>query len=313
VRIGIFTGPQNVSWPELRDVWLHADAHGYDSAWLWDHLVALHGDLDDPHFEAWTLLASLATVTSNVRIGHLVTANTFRHPAVLAKMAATVDHTSGGRLVVGIGTGYYAEEHTRYGIELPSKAERAERLAEAAQILRGMWAPGRFTFAGRHYRLTDAPAEPKPLQPGGPPILMGGAGERLMRNTALYADQWNLPDGAKGITPEHFRAKLDALQRVCGEVGRDPAEIESSTSMTVIVDEDARRARRRFEAFREYRGWDEETTARHTVWGTPGRVVEELGRWEAAGVQHFLVHLVPGVNYEDLELFSESVLPHIRS
>lgn len=312
MRIGIFTGPQGIAWSELRDAWLHADAARYDSAWLWDHLVALHGDLDDAHFEGWTLLASLATITEHVTIGHLVTANTFRHPALLAKMAATVDHTSNGRLVVGIGTGYYAEEHDRYGIPLPSKADRAEMLAESVQILRGLWTEPRFSFAGRFYTITDAPAEPKPLQKPWPPILFGGAGVRLMRNTARYADRWDLPDGAAGVTPEHFRAKLELLHGYCEEIGRDPAEIATSTSLAPIVDRDPARVRERFERLKAFRGWDEETTQRHTLAGSPDEVLEQLGAWEAAGVDELLLTLVPGVNYGDLETFTTDVLPHVR-
>jgi alkanesulfonate monooxygenase SsuD/methylene tetrahydromethanopterin reductase-like flavin-dependent oxidoreductase (luciferase family) len=312
LKIGIFTGPQNVGWTELRDVWLHADHARYDSAWTWDHLLALHGDVDDSHFEGWTLLASLATLTEHVRIGHLVTANTLRSPALLAKMAATVDHTSGGRVVVGIGTGYYVEEHARYGFRLPPKAERAEMLTEALQVLQGLWREPRFSFQGLHYRIDDAPAEPKPVQPGGIPILIGGAGGRMLRTAARYADAWNLPDGQYGIDHQRLRAKVEALERCCEEIGRDPGEIEKTMSLTLFVDEDERALRERYDRFKAYRGWDEDTTRRHCVLGTPAQVVEELRRWEALGLDHFMLHLVPGSNYGDLEIFTETVLPHVR-
>jgi alkanesulfonate monooxygenase SsuD/methylene tetrahydromethanopterin reductase-like flavin-dependent oxidoreductase (luciferase family) len=311
MKIGIFTGPQLATWPQLRAVWLHADENGYDSAWLWDHLVALIGPLDDPIYEGWTLLASLASITENLEIGHLVTANTLRHPTVLAKMAATIDHTSGGRLVVGMGTGYYAEEHTRYGIDLPPKKERAEMLAESVQILKGMFAAGRFSFAGQYYTVTDAMAEPRPLQDPGPPILLGGAGERLLRNTARYADRWDLPDGSAGVTREHFASKREKLERYCEEIGRDPAEIEKSTSMSVIVDNDDKAAQKRLANLRAYRGWDDEQTRRHTIVGAPDFVAEEIAKWETVGVDHFLLTLWPDT-YGDLELFTAEVLPELR-
>ena len=311
MKIGIFTGPQKVSWQELRDLWLHADAAGYDSAFTWDHIVALHGDLDDDHFEGWTLLAALAAITKNVRIGHLVTANTLRHPALLAKMAATVDHVSNGRLLVGIGTGYYAEEHDRYGIALPDKVTRAAMLRESIQVLKGLWAPGRLSFAGEHYSITDAPASPKPVR-GHIPLLLGGAGERMLRLTAKEADVWNLPDGQYGIDIERAQTKVQTLERYCEEIGRDPGEIEKSISLTVFVDPDPAALKRRYDAFHAYRGWDEDVTRRHVVMGSPDQVVEELKAFEAVGMDLFQFHLVPGSNYEDLHIFSDLCLKHIQ-
>ena len=311
MKVGIFTGPQKIGWHELRDAWLHADRHRYDSAWTWDHLIALHGDLDDPHYEGWTLVAALAALTSHVQIGHLVTANTLRHPALLGKMAATVDHVSSGRLAVGIGTGYYAEEHDRFGIPLPDKVTRAAMLRESIQVLKGMWAPGRANFQGEHYRITDAPAEPKPVN-GSIPLLLGGAGERMLRLTAREADIWNLPDGQYGIDVERLRTKVETLERYCDEIGRDPAGIEKTMSLAVFVDPDAAALKRRYDAFQAYRGWDDATTRRHVVLGSPDEVVEELKAFEAAGLQHFMLGLVPGVNYEDLAIFSELCLPHLR-
>ncbi len=311
MKVGIFTGPQKISWAELKAAWQHADANGYDSAFTWDHIIALHGDLDDDHYEGWTLLAALATITENVRIGHLVTANTLRHPALLAKMAATVDHVSNGRLMVGIGTGYYTEEHDRYGIPLPDKVTRAAMLQESIQVLKGLWAPDRLTFAGEHYRITDAPASPKPVN-GRIPLLLGGAGERMLRLTAKEADIWNLPDGQYGIDVERARTKIETLSRYCEEIGRDPAEIEKSMSLTLFVDTDAAALKRRYDAFHVYRGWDEATTRRHVVMGSPDQVIEELKSFEAVGMNLFQFHLVPGSNFEDLEIFTDTCLKHVQ-
>ena len=312
MKVGVFTGPQKVTWPELRAAWLHADANGYDSAWTWDHLIALHGDLDDPHYEGWTLLAALAALTSHVQIGHLVTANTLRHPALLAKMAATVDHVSNGRVVVGIGTGYYAEEHDRFGIPLPDKVTRAAMLRESIQVLKGLWAPGRLTFAGEHYRITDAPASPKPVN-GTIPLLLGGAGERMLRLTAQEAAIWNLPDGQYGIDLERLRTKVEALERYCDEIGRDPAEIEKTMALALFVDSDAAALQRRYAAFQAMVPWDEATTRRHVVIGTPDQVVEQLQGFADVGLDHFMLSLVPGVNYEDLQIFTETCLKRAQA
>jgi alkanesulfonate monooxygenase SsuD/methylene tetrahydromethanopterin reductase-like flavin-dependent oxidoreductase (luciferase family) len=185
-------------------------------------------------------------------------------------------------------------------------------LLESLEILRGLWREPRFTFHGRHYRIEDAPAEPKPVQAGGIPILIGGAGERMLRTAARHADVWNLPDGQYGIDHARLRTKIEALERYCDEVGRDPAEIEKTMSLTIFVDEDERALEQRYERFKAYRGWDEETTRRHCVLGTPPQVIEELRGWEAIGLDHFMLHLVPGSNYGDLEIFTETVLPHVR-
>ena len=312
MKVGIFTGPQLISWSEIKQAWLHADAAGYDSAWTWDHLVALHGDLDDSHYEGWTLLAALGALTDHVQIGHLVTANTLRHPALLANMAVTVDHITGGRVVVGIGTGYYAEEHERYGIPLPDKVTRAAMLQESVQVLKGLWAPGRLTFKGDYYTITDAPASPKPVN-GTIPLLLGGAGERMLKLVAKEADLWNLPDGQYGIDLERLKTKVEQIERNCDAIGRDPGEIEKSMSLTLFVDTDAAALKRRYDAFHVYRGWDEATTRRHVVLGSPDEVVEELAAYGEAGLDHFQVHLVPGSNYEDLQIFTDTCLKQVQA
>lgn len=311
MKLGIFTGPHHVDWPTLRDLWVYADGAGYDSAWLWDHLMPLRGELDGLALEPWTLLASLAAITKNVQIGHLVTANTLRHPALLAKMATTVDHVSNGRVVVGIGTGYFVPEHELYGIPLPSKEVRAEMLDESCAILKSLWGPGRTTFDGAHYTLTDAPASPKPVN-GDIPLLLGGAGERLLRNAARHADMWNMPDGKSGVWHERFSEKLDTLKRNCEAIGRDPDTIEPTMMFHVICDPDAAVVKRRFESMRETRGWDDELTRRHCIAGTPDQVVEQLAAWEKLGLKHLMVALTNGLNYDSVPVLAETVLPHIR-
>ena len=312
MKFGIGTGPQNVSTDQILDVWQEADALGYDSAWLFDHLLPLSSNDEDPIYEAWTLLAALARQTERVEIGTLVSSNTFRHPALLAKMAATVDALSGGRVIVGIGAGYLESEHDAYGIPLGSVRERAARLAEACEVLRGLWTERRFSFDGAHYAIADAPCEPKPLRPH-LPIMIGGGGEKLtLRTTALHADQWNMPPGATGISPDDFAAKYAVLVERCAEVGRDPAEIETNLGLLVLVNEEAATAIDRRRALADALGMDDETARKQVIAGDPAGVIAELRRFEAVGVEHSVLALISGVNYGDVELFAREVIPAFR-
>lgn len=312
MKFGIFAGPQNVSWSEMREVWELADRSGFDSGFVWDHLIPLVGPVDNDQLEGWTVLSALAMVTTNLEVGHLVLANTFRHPALLSKMATTLDHATGGRLVLGIGTGYYPKEHESYGLDLPSKKERSEMLSESLEILRGMWAPGQFTFEGAYYSVKGATAEPAPVQSPHPPILLGGAGERLLRNVARYANRWDLPDGAAGVTPDHFRMKLEKVRAFCDEIGRDASEIETSTSLIPIIGDEAEVGRRMAELQARI-GWDDEQMQRHTLAGTPEQVMEQIHDWREAGVDHLLLSLWPGINYGEPEIFAETVMEQFHA
>jgi F420-dependent oxidoreductase-like protein len=227
VRYGLKLS-QKAPVDEYRAVWRIADEAGFDSVWNMDHFATLGGDPAGDIFEAWTLLAAMAEATSRVRIGCMVTGNTYRHPAVLAKMAVTVDHLSGGRLEFGIGAAWAENEHAMLGLEFGTVADRMDRLEEACQIIRGLWTEPRTTFEGRHYRLTDAIAEPKPVQRPYPPIWIGGRGrQRTLRLTAEYADVWNLPGG-----PASEVAELSpVLDEHCAAVGRDPDEIQRTVQI----------------------------------------------------------------------------------
>src|SRR6478735_8219229 len=218
----------------LTTIWRIADDSGFDHCWNMDHFASLGGDDTLDIFEAWTLLAGMAARTTRTRIGCSVTGNTYRHPAVLAKAAVTVDHLSGGRLEFGIGAGWAENEHTMLGLEFGGRGDRADRLEESLQIIRGLWTQPRTTFAGKHYHLQDAVAEPKPVQRPYPPIWIGGSGpRRTLRLAAQYADVWN----AAGGTPEEVAASSQILDRHCVDVGRDPGEIRRSVQIGVGADE----------------------------------------------------------------------------
>jgi alkanesulfonate monooxygenase SsuD/methylene tetrahydromethanopterin reductase-like flavin-dependent oxidoreductase (luciferase family) len=254
VRFGIKTAPMHVSYEDIRRVWLEADAvPEIEDAWLWDHLLPVAGPRDGEIHEGWTLLAALAAQTRRLRLGLLVTSNRIRPPAVLGKMASTVDLISGGRLVLGLGVGGTHQppgisgiggenpavaEYEAYGLTLVPPAEGIARLAETAEILKLMWNRDVFDFDGHHYRLRGTRNEPKPVQRPGPPLLIGGWGTRLLRLVAEHADIWNVP-GPPHHDVEFVAGRSRVLDAHCADLGRDPAEITRSVQVLVSYDDAA--------------------------------------------------------------------------
>lgn len=233
ISFGVKTSQQHVTYDEVLRIWEEADASPvFEHAWLWDHFVPLRGEVTGSTLEAWTLLAALAARTSRLRLGVIVTSNRIRPPAVLAKMAATVDQVSGGRLIFGIGAGGSAgsdpiglalvqREFEAYGIDIVSTGEAIGALGEALTIIRRLWTETEpFDFDGRYYRLRGAIGEPKPVQRPGPPILIGAAGPRGLRIAAEHADLWVWPGDVAG-----FRATSQRLDEACAAIGRDRGEI----------------------------------------------------------------------------------------
>jgi len=224
---------QNATIDTLTTIWGIADDSGFDHCWNMDHFASLGGDDTLDIFEAWTLLAGMAARTTRTRVGCSVTGNTYRHPAVLAKAAVTVDHLSGGRLEFGIGAGWAENEHTMLGLPFGTARDRADWLEEALPIIRSLWTEPRTTFPGKQYLLTEAVAEPKPVQTPHPPIWIGGVGRRrTLRMAAEHAAVWNAPGGSPAEVAE-LSAVLDGH---CADVGRDPAEIRRSVQIRVPAD-----------------------------------------------------------------------------
>jgi F420-dependent oxidoreductase-like protein len=219
LHFGIVTGQHRRPLAQIEEHWRFAEETGWDSAWAFDHFFSLGRTEMEQTLEGWTLLAALAAKTSRVQLGLMVTGNTHRNPAILAKQAVTVDHISNGRLILGIGAGWNEREHQAYGIDFPSPRERVDRLGEALEMLRLFETQERTTFKGQYYTLDNAPFEPKPVN-GHIPILIGTAGQRMLRHVAKYADFW---DG--GEDPNAFAANAERLRALCAEIGRDPAEI----------------------------------------------------------------------------------------
>lgn len=232
-RFGVFLSQANRTWDELLGSFQMAEELGFDHAWLVDHLLDTDGPPSHPCHEAWTLLAAIAARTERIRIGVLVTSNTFRHPALLAKEAVTVDHISRGRLVLGLGAGWHEGEHRQFGIPLQPPAERVDRLEEAILVLDALlYVDGPTHFAGRYYRLDGAQLEPKPVQ-ARIPLLIAAHRPRMLRIAARYADQWDTFPEIAGTATEGVAAPVEArvarFDAACREVGRDPADVRRST------------------------------------------------------------------------------------
>lgn len=234
LRVGL-KFPQRGTVEELREVWDLAESAGFDHCWTFDHFVALGPDPAGDVFDGWTLLAAMAERTKRVRIGILVSGVTHRHPAVLAKIATTIDHLSNGRLEFGLGAAWNEPEHASLGIPFPSTAERMRRLGEACRIVKLLWTEPRATFTGRYYALADAVAEPKPVQKPHPPLWIGGEGEkRLLRIAARHADVWN--HTSSDVEKSARLARV--LDEHCAAVGRDPAAIVRSVQVFPGADAD---------------------------------------------------------------------------
>jgi F420-dependent oxidoreductase-like protein len=273
MRFSIWPSPSQ-PWADLLAVARHADATGWDGVYVSDHFMGNGGDFgaeDAPTFEATALVGALAGATERVRLGTLVLGATYRHPAVLASWAATVDHASGGRLLLGIGTGWQENEHQQYGIRLGSPGERLERFDEHAQVLLGLLRAPRTTVRGRHYEVVDAICEPKPLQ-SPLPILVGGKGDRMLRLVARYADEWNM----WGLAPT-IAERRAVLDRHCERLGRDPAEVRTSAQALVLLTDDAAVARRLAEA------------PRAAVAGPVSALVDAVGAWSEIGLDELIV------------------------
>ncbi len=251
LKIGIKTTPMHVSYDDILRVWQQADEmEEIADAWLWDHMMPLVGDRGGPALEGWTTLAALAARTTRLGLGLLVTSNRFRSPAVLGKMASTVDVISGGRLIMGLGVGGTVQpagaggvpgenpglmEYAAYGIPLISPREGIARLVETVTILRKMWTEDVFDYEGPFTTLVGNRNAPKPVRPAGPPLLIGAWGDRTLRVVAEHADIWNIP-GPPHNSVESLAERSRVLDQHCAAAGRDPAEVERSVQLIVAED-----------------------------------------------------------------------------
>src|SRR5436190_421641 len=231
MRFGVFTSLTGQSWTGVLDLWRHLETAGWDIACVTDHFMPNTRERDGAVLESWSTLTALAALVPRMRVGTIVLGNTYRHPAIVAKMAAQVDIISGGRLLLGLGAGWQQNEHEAYGIPFYTMLERLERLDEACEVVRSLWTNERSNFNGRFYQLSDAPLDPKPVQKPHPELMIGGAGERItLRVVAKHADHWNVWGG-----PNVLARKSAILDQHCAEVGRDSKTITRSVNMALWI------------------------------------------------------------------------------
>jgi F420-dependent oxidoreductase-like protein len=282
VRFGIQPRPEHTTYRDILRIWRSGEALGFDSAFVFDHFMPIDSR-PGPCLEGWTLLAALAAQTSRLRVGVLVTGNTYRYPALVAKMAATVDQVSNGRLILGMGAGWFEAEHVAYGIPFYTASERAKRLVESVKIIKALFTQDRTTFTGKYYELKDAPFEPTGVQKPHPPILIGGMGPKVIQPLiARHADIWNfsLPEG----DPARAREIGESFDAICRRVGRDPAAVERC--VTLRPSQIAGRP--------------------------PAEVRRDLQTLQAAGVRYFILGLPAPYDEAMLRGFAKDVMPAFR-
>jgi F420-dependent oxidoreductase-like protein len=307
----IFTEPQQgAGYHDLLRVACTAEDAGYDAFFRSDHYLKIGDVSGEPGpTDAWLTLAGLALQTSKIRLGTLVSPATFRLPGPLAISVAQADQMSGGRVELGMGSGWYAEEHSAYGIPFPPPAERFDRYTEQVEIVTGLWRtpPGqRYSFAGRYYQLTDSPALPKPVQRPHPPLLIGGMGaRRTPLLAARFADEFNVPFNSI----ERAATQFDRVTAACAAIGRDPAQIRRSAALVVAVARDAGELARRAAAI----GREVEELRANGIAGSPAEAVDRLGTWrERTGVDRVYLQLLDLTDLDQIELIATDVMPQLR-
>lgn len=280
IRYGIHTGQQNTDFATLQALWLKAESLGYEWASVFDHFQPIFSDPNGPCYEGLTTLSALAASTKTIRCGIIVTGVTYRNPVLLAKAATTIDHVSNGRMELGLGAAWFEGEHQAYGFGFPPVKTRMDMLEEACEIVRSLTTQERTTFHGEHFRVEDAPFEPKPLQKRLPLWIGGGGERRTLRAVARYADGWNFFT----TTPEEYKTKFDLLEQHCREADRNPAEIRKALIVRALLNGEP--------------APDEQTFA-----GTAQQLAEKLKPFRDLGAQDFLLLSRPPVDPQTLEEF----------
>lgn len=314
-RLDLVDVPADRHWPVISDLAARADAGRWESVWVYDHMHTSPLTSSEATHEAWSLMSALGAVTSRLRLGQMCTCLGYRNPALLAKIAATVDHISDGRVEMGIGAGWYEHEWRAYGYGFPSAGERLEMLDEGVRIMREAWARGVVSLEGEHYRVDGAIVQPQPLQPGGIPVWIAGGGERkTLRIAARYADYTNF-DG----TPDGFAHKAEVLRGHCADLGRDPSEITMTANYNVAIGETEKEVADRLASLRDrmarHVGADEADRQLGAYRGLPGvgtpeQIVEKLIALRDLGMDYGIFYFPEiATDTSGLELFEREVVP----
>jgi len=310
-------GQEGLDWDRWRRIVTTTEDLGFESLWRSDHFQSLSGPTDRNALETFISFVMAAELTERIRFGPLVASMTFRHPALLGRMAAQLDVLSGGRFICGMGAGWNVPEHETFGLPFPSTGERMDRLDESIRVVRALWGEGPANFEGKHYQLKDVDCHPKPLQDP-MPILVGGGGEkRTLRIVAEHAQEWNFVGGDLDM----YAHKREVLERHCADVGRDPSEIAHSQMSAIIVGRDDAELKAHLAeiavAIPRLGERDPDETLenmRGFGWlvGSPAEIVDEIGRREEAGISRIMMQHHAQTRFEALELIASDVLPQVQ-
>ncbi len=310
VRFGFQSGQQNVTWERTREVWHKIDAWGYDSLWAFDHFYPIFTpDPAGPCMESWTLLSALSQHTRRARIGAMVNSNTYRNPCVTAKMAATLDHASGGRLNLGLGAGWYELEHQSFGIDFKTIGGRLRALDEACQIIRGMFTQDKTTLRGKHYEVVDAVCNPKPIQKH-LPLMIGGRGERgLLKIVARHADMWN----TMHTSAEEMKRLIGVIERHGDTVGRNTDDIEKTIMLPLCYRAPKEREQMIAGAVAAMARTSPEEARERIMIGSRQECLDRIEQYVRAGITHFIFSVHWPILVEDeFQAFAEEVIPAVR-
>lgn len=320
VRFGIEMPTIGVDYKTVRAISQEVERLGFSSAWLADHVMPPPWiPPNTPRLECWTTISALAPETKTLRLGTSVLSNTFRHPSILAKMAATLDSISNGRLEFGIGAGWNEAEHAAYGIPFPEPLIRIRRMEEAIKLIKMMWTEEKTTFKGRYYSLTEATLYPKPVQKPHPPIMVGGRGEKVMlKIVAEHADISNFDVRPSPPTPEEYRGKVEVLMHHCSALGRDSGQIEKSLLTDVVIAENQQEVREKTRRFRQKASamagreisFDDYCACR--IVGTPEECISKISEYVEVGATYFICQFPDLADLKPLEVFSEKVMSAFR-
>jgi alkanesulfonate monooxygenase SsuD/methylene tetrahydromethanopterin reductase-like flavin-dependent oxidoreductase (luciferase family) len=304
VKLGATLWPQNTTWDAMREAAVHLDNIGFETVWTWDHFYALQGKEERPNFEATTILAALSPLTKRVKLGALVEGVTYRHPAVIANIAATHDQVSNGRAICGIGAAWNQTEHRAYGIHLGTPGERSRRFAESAKIVRALLDGERVTYKGKYYELKNAVLNTRPVQKRLPIMIGGGGEQRTLRTTARYADLWHTFG-----PPEQMQRKIGILHQHCADVGRDPAQVEVWGGQWICIRDDPEDARQVLDDVAAHHHGMSKPNA---IIGNAEEVAQRLKQFWDVGVQGFIVGFAYPYDLETMERLAKQVRPRLQ-
>ena len=307
VEFGVMLRQQKIDFSEIKDAAQLCDKLGYDSVWFYDHVLG-QGIIGIDILEPWTLMSALSTVTENIKLGTMVLCNGFRHPPLLAKMAATLDYISGGRLELALGAGWFEQEFTTYGYDYPDTETRIEQLAESAKIIKSMWSEDESTFNGKHFHIEGAICNPKPVQKPFLPLTIGGSGEKhLLRVVAEIADVWNCP----ASSAMEYDTKYEALKNHCNNAGRNIEDITVSQQTVCVLVNNESELEEKLEKGQSRYGFFGNIGELGIV-GTPDQCIEKINADIEKGISKYTIFFSDVMKKETLELFANEVIPEFR-